>query len=458
MNDSYANLWTRRRAVRSRIIACLLGATASAAAASGENPPLDSELQRPLERRMVLRAALLRNPLVQAFRQRVQALRISADGEGALPPPEIRGEVWQVPISSPGRLDAQMIMVSVTQNVPAPGALGARAQAVAAQAKHEEAIGSDKARLILREAGHAFSDYEESWARHRVHRAHLAVTHQLETLASARHGAGGALSDVARAQVELSRLQADVVADAAKVESARFRLNALLGRAPEAPLGVPMETEPMIAAWDVTTLLARARASRPELKAALAEREARELTATAASREATWPSMSLGALYFPPTAAMPQHGYGASVALALPWLWGGAASRRDAAQKLASAAATEADAARYPVDLDVVTAAAAARGAAVRLQVLRDRTRSASRHALEVAQAGYESGRTDLIGVLDAGRMVIDVEDEIASSRGALAHALTELEAAVGTDIPLRTLPALDPAVLEGGASDAEAH
>ena len=33
---------------------------------------------------------------------------------------------------------------------------------MAAQANQEEAMGGDRARMILREAGHAYSDYQES--------------------------------------------------------------------------------------------------------------------------------------------------------------------------------------------------------------------------------------------------------------------------------------------------------
>jgi cobalt-zinc-cadmium efflux system outer membrane protein len=422
-----------------------------AGAESPAPPTSDAQLTASLDRRIVLRAALERNFAVRVSEQRARAMRAAAKAEGGLPPPELMGQVWQVPFSNPTALNSQMIMVGLTQNFPAPGVLSAREQSMAAQANQEEAMGGDRARMILREAGHAYSDYQESSAKHRIHRGHLQITRHLLDVAEARHATGGSLMDVTRTQVELSRVEADVVTDATLLESARSHLNALLARDADAPLGPPVETEPMVSSWDVPTLLAKARASRPEFKQALAEREAREYAVKAAEREATWPSFSVGALYFPPTTAMPQHSYGASLSMSLPWLWGAAGDRKDAEREFARAASTNVQAARIPVDAEVVTAESKARSAAYRLQVLRDRTLPTSRRSFDAAQAGFESGRTDLMTVLDASRMVVDVEHEIVMAGSDLAHALTDLEAAVGAEVPLRPLGSFDPKRLDGG-------
>jgi len=148
---------------------------------------------------------------------------------------------------------------------------------------------------------------------------------------------------------------------------------------------------------------------------------------------------------------MPFHSYGATLSMSLPWLWGAAGDRKEAERELARAASTSVEAARIPVDAEVVTAESKARSAAYRLQILRDRTLPASRRSFEVAQAGFESGRIDLMTVIDTRRSVVDVEHEIVMARSNLDHALTDLEAAVGTEIPLRPLKPLDDRQLDGG-------
>jgi outer membrane protein TolC len=53
--------------------------------------------------------------------------------------------------------------------------------------------------------------------------------------------------------------------------------------------------------------------------------------------------------------------------------------------------------------------------------------------------------------VLDARRSVVDVDQEIVMARSDLDRALTDLEAAVGMEIPTRPLGPLDEKQLPGG-------
>ena len=64
--------------------------------------------------------------------------------------------------------------------------------------------------------------------------------------------------------------------------------------------------------------------------------------------------------------------------------------------------------------------------------------------------AGYESSRTDILTLLTVRRSVVDLENDIIMARASLDHALAELDAAVGAEVPRRPLCALDPRVLEG--------
>jgi outer membrane protein, heavy metal efflux system len=409
----------------------------------------DARLQDAIDRRTIQRAAIERNPAVRASEQRATALKTMAKAEGGLPPPELMGQAWQVPFSRPTAFDSQMVMLGVTQSFPAPGVLAAKEQATAAQASEELAMASDKARMIMREAGRVFSDYLESSERYRLQRAQREIARHLVAVAEARHASGGALIDLTRAHVELARIQADVLSDATLIKSAKARLNALLAREPAAPLGAPAQTEPMVPDWAPSALLAKAQEVRPEIKQAQAQAEAREHAARAAEREATWPSLALGALYFPPTTAMPHHGYGVSASVSLPWLWGALGRRSQAESELARAASTNVAAARIPVGAQVVGAEAVAQTAALRVQVLRERALPASQRSFDVARAGFETGRTDLTAVLDARRAVFDVEREIIVARSDLDRALTDLEAAVGTEVPLRPLGKLDSGALD---------
>lgn len=411
----------------------------------------------PLDRSAAIRAAVAAHPGVGAAEKRAHAAALAATAEGSLPPPEAMVQVWQVPIARPYAIgDAGMVMVGLGQTFPAPGARGARERAGLSAASAERAMVAERIRTIRRDAEHAFADYVEATARHRIHLEHRAVALRTLELARARHAGGGSLTDVTQAEVELARMDVDVVGDRSRIDGTRERLNSLMARPPLSPLGPPISGEPEIAAWDLATELAKAREQRPELRAAAAQRDARQEEASAAEKEAKLPSFRVAALYFAPVGMMPVHGFGADASMSLPWLWGEARSRSKARREAAEAARAEARAATIPVDAEVSMADANMRALALRLQTLRDRALPASRRSFDAAWAGYEAARTDVLTLLAARRAVVDVETDIVAARAALDHALADLDAAVGAEVPRRALGPLDASLLENGASHGE--
>lgn len=428
------------------------GLTFAVVACATTNAAAEDPLSAPLDRTAILRAVVGSHPAVAASEQRARATSVAAGASGSLPPPEIMLQIWQVPVARPYAInDAGMVMVGVGQRFPAPGALGARERAGEQMAAAGRAMSVDRARSIRRDAEHAFADYVESTARHTIHLDHRAIGQRALAIARARHAGGASLTDVTQAEVELARIDADVIGDKTRVIGARARLNALLSRDVTAPLGIPAAGEPEISGWDLSTEIGKAREARPELRAAEAEHQARAEEARAASQEAKLPSFSVAALYFAPVGPVPVHGYGANATMSLPWLWGEASARRDAAREMAESARSEARAASIPVNAEVAMADANMRASALRLQALRDRALPASRRSFDAAWAGYEAGRTDVLTLLMAQRSVVDVESEIIVARASLDHALAELDASIGIAVPRRPVGALDPAALDDG-------
>jgi outer membrane protein, heavy metal efflux system len=427
---------TVSRARRAGTIACATFAYTCILHASEPGPP-DTGLAAGVDRAGLVRAAVERSPAVRAAKGRARASAREGDAVSRLPPPTAMVQVWQVPLAKPYAVgDAQMAMIGLEQEFPAPGARGEREAAKAELAREGDAMASDRARMVARDAEHAFADYVEVTTRRKVHLAHRDIDARMLRVAEARQAAGGSLVEVARIEAELELSHADVGTDEAREDAARARINALLGRDPAAPLGPPQESAPEVPAWDTATLLAKARASRPEIQGARAARdaEARELAAT--EREAAWPSFKIAGLYFAPVGPAPAHGYGVNASMTLPWLWGAAAARRDVEREKLEAAGSEVDAQRLAVDVDISTAAATTRSAARRLDLLASRARPAAVRAFDVAWNGYESGRTDLTSALLAERGVVDIDLEVVMARATLDHALADLDAAAGAPVP----------------------
>lgn len=386
-----------------------------------------------IDRRRAERAVLEQHPAVRAESSRALALERRARAEGALPPPELMAELWQVPIERPYAVDdAGMLMLGVRQNLPPPGARAARAEALRHEARARVAMAENGRRDLRREAGSTFVDYVEAFELRKVVALQQQLLEKLSAAAGARQAGGGALADVASADAELALLEAELAVQDVAVSSSRARLNVLLRRAPGAPLGDPVWDAGATPALSSPAALERARQNRPEHDAARAERDARRAELRAEEREASWPEFSVAGLYFAPVGPATEHGYGVSASMSLPWLWGGARHRRDAQRASVDAAEREREAVRIAVARDVTTALGRARSVQTRAALLRDRALPASVRAAEAVRVGYQSGRVGLTSILEAERRVLQLRLELVRARAELERAIVELEWATG--------------------------
>ncbi len=82
------------------------------------------------------------------------------------------------------------------------------------------------------------------------------------------------------------------------------------------------------------------------------------------------------------------------------------------------------------------------RAAERRYLVLHDTALPAARRAVDATRAGYASGGSDILMWLDAARMALDVELDLAMARGDLDRALADLDFAAGGHVPRVALSA----------------
>ena len=94
------------------------------------------------------------------------------------------------------------------------------------------------------------------------------------------------------------------------------------------------------------------------------------------------------------------------------------------------------DASTVDASFDVAAANGEVRAHAIHLRLVTDRILPATKRALDATRPGYETGRTELFSLLMAQRDLVETELEIVITRAALDHAMIELDAAVGIDVP----------------------
>ena len=187
---------------------------------------------QPLQLDRLIEIALDENQELQALRNRINADRAKVPQARTLPDPMLA--VMFDNVLHPDR----GIGLEARQMIPWPGKLRLMSQAAALGADRTVTDYTEKAYEVVSEVKKAYYDLyfiEKSIAIALENKSLLA---DFVKIAETKYSVGSGLQqDVLRAQVAQSRILGDLLMLQQQQASARARLNALLNRPPEAPLG-----------------------------------------------------------------------------------------------------------------------------------------------------------------------------------------------------------------------------
>jgi outer membrane protein TolC len=241
--------------------------------------------------------ALEANPMLKAARSAATAAAERVGPAGALPDPRLQFGLMNRMASEFGSTTDPMTMnqVQLIQMLPWPGKLGnpraaARRSAAAAAAAAEEQANmlAASVRMVYYDVAVADRAVDVMERTRGLIRDFLNVTTTMYAV-----GAAGQ-QDVLRAQVEVARMSEEISRMSQMRIAAATRLNALMGREAETPLGpvqLPEATGDSLAPVD--TLIAWALEGRPALRAGAERVSASEASLTAVRRE-IFPDFEVG--------------------------------------------------------------------------------------------------------------------------------------------------------------------
>ena len=428
------------------VITALLGAWAHAQAERGDQPPTtgdsrplpaadQAELARSARLETILRVALERNRDLAESEARARAAEARSRAASRLPDLEAKYEQWGVPLARPYALnEANTIMLGVRQTFPAWGSLDARGRAAAEDAGGATDTLRGRRQEIAAQVRRAYAIYFRSDQEVRLHLEHAGLTSRIIELAKLNQRTGhGTVQDVLRLEVELTRVHTDVARIEREQRSSRALLNALMDRAPDAPLGPPEDLS-VVATRDVAALERNVDANRPEISAAARAVRRSEALLDASRRAAQLPQLMVGLDYwYMPMFPDFQHAYGAMVAINLPWLSG---RRRDEQREAEQTVIAE----RHALEATQVAARYELRDAAARVDsakqsftIVDQDLLAQARKSLEATQAEYASGRGDATAMLDALRTYVQVRIERVRALAELSSSQADLQRAAGT-------------------------
>jgi len=392
----------------------------------------------PLQLDAVVTEALKQNPEIEAARHRWEAAKERAPQAAALDDPEFKIEFFNTP-ENLNVTRSENTIFGLSQRFPYPGKRGLKESLAVKEAEMVAALLRAKERDVAAQVKNA---YYEMFLAHKaieIHHRQIELLKETFEIANSRFRAGkGAQVDVLKSTVELSKLANELPVLDQQLETAKAKLNLFVGRAPQSPLGEPVEPvgPRQIGTWPtLDELHQRAVQNRPELRA-LDLDIARNQTATALAQKQFYPDFNVMVERFQNFGA--RDGFGGMVSMSLPFsFWTKPkydAGIREAAANLDSAKAAF-QALRNQIMFEVKDFLAKIEAAEKMITLYKTTVLPQAQQTLESARIGYQAGKAEFLTLLDAERAVKDFQLAYYRALAESEQRIADLERAVGTDL-----------------------
>jgi outer membrane protein, heavy metal efflux system len=395
---------------------------------SYEGPPLTLDA--------ALDEALAKNPILIALRKQFEVARARPAQERFLMPPAFEAQIWQWPTNTLNPANTNMYMFTVGQDFPGRGKRRARATVLEKEAEVAEGEIAVRAREVVEEVKRAYAELFLARKHIEIHLQTVDLLRQFADVAEAKYATGRiSQQDVLKAVVELSKLHDDIVTMDQDARLTEARLNTLLDRPPDAPIGPVGALHERVILPASSELQRIAVERHPELRTALLDRERAEAELAAARTEYK-PDFFVGGGYM----LMPRDRDAWTATFGVTWPRAPWARGRLDARVAEAAAEIDAVHARQRVvesaiRLAVQDAYVRVQSAAQRAALLRTSIMPQSEHVLEVSRVAYQTDRLDFLALIDNQRVLLDVQLAYYQALSDREQALADLERAVGVEL-----------------------
>ncbi|MCU0539219.1 MAG: TolC family protein [Desulfobacterales bacterium] len=380
--------------------------------------------------------ALANSPRIAAARERHVALKEKIPQSGALADPMLGVGVVNLPTSFDfDEEDMTAKEISLSQSLPFPGKRGLSEEVAAREADAGAAEVAEIANQVVKEVKGAFYDLSHVHRSLEVTRRNQRLLEELAAITHSRYSLGqGIQEEVVRSRVEISKMLDELLMLEQRRRALAARLNFLLNRPPQSPVGVPEEFDFRPARFSIPELQEQAAADNPMLLALQQELAARGKSIDRARRD-----------YFPDFNVKVAYGQRddrvdmltGMVEMNLP-IFVASRQERRVAEAYADLRATQAkyDNARNELLYLIAEQGSMAQRLEQRVALYRTGIIPQARLQIDTALSAYMVGRADFMTLLDSRMRLYRYELDFHEAVTEYEKSLAALEAAVGTDLP----------------------
>lgn len=420
--------------------ACVSAADDLSSVDSPESSPTAGEA-RALELDELINISLRENPRIRRLAKMIEARQHAVSPAGTLPDPMVGLEFSSLPVGSLALDETPMsgIQIIARQRVPYPGKLRLRQEVAAHQVDTTEAEYWQTVAEVIAEVKKAYLDY------YYVNQSILATLENQKLLeafadiSDARLESGmGLLQDSLKARLEVARLLDELIQLRQLQDSTAARINLLLDRPPDAPLGKPAVVERHQVDHQVDDLLELAVRSSPRLSRLRAEISRYEAARELAIKELK-PDFEFGVGYrirsnTPMDAVGGRDFWSFSVMMTLP-VFAGDKQKEQIREQEATLEATQAafQAERSRLFFEIRNHLSRIRQTQQQIELYSTGIIPQAEMVLESALADYQTGQVDFLSILNSQSTLYTYQLAYYQALTEHEKAIAELEQTLGT-------------------------
>lgn len=388
-----------------------------------------------------LEYAALGSAELRAAFERWKAALENVSQAGTLPDPRFNYTYYVQEVET--RVGPQRQRFGVAQVFPWFGKLSLREDAAGEEAAAARQIYENKRLELFNSVKAAYHEYWFLGQAIAVTREHIKLVSNMEAVARARFKASAAPhSALVQAQVELGKLDDRRRSLEAFRKPIVAELNASLNRPTHLPLALPAALPEQSASFTDEEAREWLATSNPELRRLDHLRNRDELGVKLARKD-FYPNITLGVDYIDTDDALdpgaPDSGKDAVMAMVsvnLPlWQSRYRAAEREARHRLA-AAESDREGTRKRLEAELDLALYRLRDAARKIDLYGDTLAPKAEQSLQVAQQGFETGKTTFISLIDAERMLIEFKLAHLRAQADKGLSLAQVEMLTGRELP----------------------
>jgi len=381
----------------------------------------------------LVQEALEKNPKILAARGRHAALKEKIPQSGALEDPMLGFGVVNLPNNFDfNDEDMTMKEISVSQKFPFPGKRGLSEEVAAKEADAGAADADEVANQVAKEVKTAFYDLSHVYRAIEVTQRNKSILEELAKITQTRYSLGQAIQeDVIRNQVEISKMMDDLIMLEQKKRALAAKLNYLLNRPRNSPVGRPADVDFNRVAFSIDNLQQQAVEDNPMLKALKQDISARGKNVELARRD-YFPDFSLKFAYGQRDDRLDM--YTGMVEMNLP-IFFKSKQERKVAEAYADIRSAQAkyDGAQNEILYMIADMGSMTQRLERKIELYRTGIIPQARLQIDTAMSAYMVNKADFMTLLDSRMRLYRYELDYHDALTEYEKSLAALEAAVGT-------------------------